>query len=169
MSECFLAVTSNTDGSSDSMTGLVICACWSITYWESRVIWWAKPLLVWKSEVAWADCFMTTLRYKCNSKVRIKLRKEVKPLFTWLCAWLAHHELLLDQGLRIRWSISFLFGSVLCHVTVGAGEEFGGVLLHIRIGLLSLKASKFSRGYEQFEFKLMCRSISLPVGIPVNR
>ena len=83
---------------------------------------------------------MTALRNKFNNKVRIKLRKEVKPL-TWLCARLAHHELLLDQGLRIRWSISLLLGSVLGHVTVGAGEEFGGVLLHICIGLLRLKAS----------------------------
>ena len=81
---------------------------------------------------------MTALKYKFNNnEIRIKLRKEVKP-FTWLCARLAHYELLLDQGLGIRWSIPLLLCAILGHITVGAGEEFGSILLHIRVGCLGL-------------------------------
>ena len=53
--ECFLAVTSKAEGSRDSITGLLIWACWLITFWESRVSEWAKLLLVMKSLWAAAD------------------------------------------------------------------------------------------------------------------
>jgi len=62
---------------------------------------------------------------------------ETAGILTWMGVCLAHDELLLYQGLWVRWAISFLFSAVLRHIPVGACKEFS--CSFFQLGFLALR------------------------------
>ena len=57
--------------------------------------------------------------------MRHRTTRYVCLLLTRLGSRLAHNELLLDEGLRVDWLVTFLLSTVLSHVLISASEELG--------------------------------------------